>query len=389
MINKDFNIAALIAKHISGEINEDETLLLNRWRKEKTSNEDLFQRLCNSEHQKTYFEESNSYDSITGWNILNQKIDNQNRRYRIRKVLSYAAAILLPVLFVGSSLFFTSDNQSEIPSQFYLSHSILPGEAKAILTLGSGEVVNITSQKDLADNHSSFLQQDSSTLCFNTAQTLLAQAEIPLHKIEIPRGGEYKLVLSDGTRVHLNSMSSLRFPGTFTADAREVELDGEAYFDVTPGNTPFIVNARGLKVEVLGTSFNISAYPDEDLETTLVTGSVKLSTDNGESFMLKPSQQAILSSDHNEMNIRTIDTYTYTSWVNGLIHFKDERLEDIMRTLSRWYDIDVVYTSQNLKNLRFGCHIDKYDEITPFLKLLEETEKMKIKIDGHQISFGN
>lgn len=224
---------------------------------------------------------------------------------------------------------------------------------------------------------------------YQLAQTTSVQVKPVYNKVEIPRGGEYALVLSDGTKVHLNSMSSLRFPVAFTADKREVELQGEAYFEVSKTGQPFIVNVNGMQVEVLGTTFNISAYPNEEYQTTLVTGSVRVSAEKGESLVLKPSQQATIVSGGNSIQVRTVDTSFYTSWVKGKINFKDQRLEDIMKILSRWYDMNVVYENEGLKNIRFGCNLNRYEEITPFVKLLEQTEEVHVKIEGNTITFYN
>ena len=144
-----------------------------------------------------------------------------------------------------------------------------------------------------------------------------------------------------------------------------------------------------MQVEVLGTTFNISAYPNEEYQTTLVNGSVKVSAEKGESLILKPSQQATIALGSNSIQVRTVDTSFYTSWVKGKIYFKDQRLEDIMKTLSRWYDMNVVYENEGLKNIRFGCNLNRYEEITPFVKLLEKTEEVHVKIEGNTITFHN
>ena len=209
------------------------------------------------------------------------------------------------------------------------------------------------------------------------------------NKVETPHGGEYALLLSDGTKVHLNAMSSLRFPVTFDKGVREVKLQGEAFFEVSKTGQPFIVNINGMQVEVLGTTFNISAYPHEEYQTTLVNGSVKINTESGESRILKPSQQASFTPGNNSIQVRTVDTEFYTSWVKGKIHFKDQRLEDIMKTLSRWYDMKVIYADEKTKNIRFGCNVNRYAEITPFVQLLEQTEKVHVKIKDNTITFYN
>ena len=217
------------------------------------------------------------------------------------------------------------------------------------------------------------IQVDSTTLNYRLAQSTSARPKPVYNKVEIPRGGEYALVLSDGTKVHLNSMSSLRFPVAFTTGKREVELQGEAYFEVSKTGQPFIVNVNGMQVEVLGTTFNISAYPNEEYQTTLVNGSVRVSAEKGESLILKPSQQATIVSGGNSIQVRTVDISFYTSWVKGKINFKDQRLEDIMKILSRWYDMNVVYENEGLKNIRFGCNLNRYEEILSLIHISEPT----------------
>ena len=184
-------------------------------------------------------------------------------------------------------------------------------------------------------------------------------------------------------------MSSLRFPVTFANEKREVELEGEAYFEVSKNGLPFIVSTHGMQIEVLGTTFNVSAYPNEECQTTLVNGSVKINAGQGESLILKPSQQASIAPGSNDIQVKTVDTSFYTSWIKGKINFKDQRLEDIMKILSRWYDMKVVYANADIKNIRFGCNIDRYEDIAPFVNLLEKTEKVHVKIKDKTITFYN
>ena len=195
------------------------------------------------------------------------------------------------------------------------------------------------------------------------------------------------LTLPDGTLVYLNSESTLSYPSRFDNDTRNVTLQGEAYFEVNKTGHPFTVSTQGMQIEVLGTTFNISAYPGEEYQATLVSGSVKVDTGEGQSLVLKPSQQASLIPGSGNIQVRTVDTAFYTSWVKGKINFKDQRLEDIMRILSRWYNIEVDYSDEALKNLRFGCYVNRYEEIAPFLELLEATENIHVKINGKTIIF--
>lgn len=389
MIKRDFDVARFIARHLSGEITPEESSRLETWLKESDAHQALFQKICDELNYKQYLEKRKSFDANAGWEEVNRRIKKKNRRTVYMNVLRYAAIILLPVLFVTLSINYSPVIPS-LEHDILATPTILPGEAKAILTLDDGQTVyldkNAVDQKQVQLSNTK-IQVDSTTLNYRLAKKEAVQNSPVYNKVEIPCGGEYTLVLNDGTKVSLNSMSSLRFPVVFGTGSREVELTGEAFFQVTPSKQPFIVHTRGMKIEVLGTIFNISAYPGEEYQTTLVSGSVKVNSGNGESLILKPSQQALLSVGSGEMQVRTVDVSFYTSWVNGKIYFKDQRLEDIMKILSRWYGIEVKYANENIKNMRFGCHVDRYSEITPFVELLEATKNVKVSINNKTIIF--
>lgn len=389
MIKHDFAIARLIAAFLSGEITPEERTTLDAWREESETNEALFQKVCSEENYKRHAARRQDFDPATGWSEIEKRINGKKRRAFYLHIMRYAAIILLPVLIVTLSLNHTPANQQQNDNHLLIATHILPGEAKAILTLDNGETLyldkNSTDKKQvLSDTR---IQVDSTTLNYRLAQKQAMQSAPIYNKVEIPCGGEYALVLNDGTKVRLNSLSSLRFPVVFGTGSREVELTGEAYFEVAKNGEPFVVHTNGMKIEVLGTIFNILAYPGEEYQTTLVSGSVKINSDRGESLILKPSQQAILSPESGNIEVRTVDVAFYTSWVKGKIYFKDQRLEDIMKTLSRWYDIDVKYANEEVKNKRFGCNVDRYGEITPFVELLEATKDVKISINHKTITF--
>lgn len=390
MIKQDFYIANLVARYLSGEITPEETIKLTMWRNESAAHEALFQKICNEENQKQHFRQSTSFNPASGWKEVEKRIKKNNNRSRYIKILSYAAVIMFPILFVGISMKFTSP-LSLSNEQMLIAQPILPGEPKAILTLDDGQTIHINKEAGnlLEKIDGANVQIDSTMLNYQVAQQKAQESKLIYNKVETPRGGEYALLLSDGTKVHLNAMTSLRFPVTFDNGPREVELEGEAYFEVSKTGQPFIVSTHGMQVEVLGTTFNISAYPREEYQTTLVNGSVKVNTETGKSCILKPSQQATLSPGNNSIQVRMVDAEFYTSWVKGKINFKDQRLEDIMKILSRWYDMDVIYANEKIKDIRFGCNVDRYSEITPFVRLLEETGKVHVKINGKTITFYN
>lgn len=390
MIKQDFHIANLIAKYISGEITEEETIELTNWRKESSTHEALLQKICNEKNFEEHIRQNTSFDILSGWKEVKKQIHKDNAKNRYIRIASYAAIIILPVLLIGISLKFTSSTPFP-KGQTLIVQPILPGKSEAILTLDNGQTIHLEpkASKLLKQTDGTNIQMDSAMLNYQLVQKIKQKKKDIYNKVETPHGGEYALLLSDGTKVHLNAMSSLRFPVTFDKGVREVKLQGEAFFEVSKTGQPFIVNINGMQVEVLGTTFNISAYPHEEYQTTLVNGSVKINTESGESRILKPSQQASFTPGNNSIQVRTVDTEFYTSWVKGKIHFKDQRLEDIMKTLSRWYDMKVIYADEKTKNIRFGCNVNRYAEITPFVQLLEQTEKVHVKIKDNTITFYN
>lgn len=395
MIQQDFYIATLIAGYLSGQLTPEENARLKAWRRESAEHEALFQKLLPKERLARYKEEKNRVDTKRGWQEVQRKVQRKRMRQMMVKLFVRAAVLVLPLL-VGLLLYQYEENtDKDYVVQMVDAEAISPGEAKALLTLDNGRVIKLAPKgaDTLRQQDGTCIALDSATLDYQAGSALQHRSERPqpvYHRIDIPHGGEYKLVLADGTCVHLNAMSSLRYPVPFASDYREVELEGEGYFEVAKNGVPFVVKTKGMRVEVLGTTFNLSAYPDDDAyQTTLINGSVKVVANSGESLLLKPSQQVTMDAENGKMEVRTVDTSFYTSWVQGKINFKDQRLEDIMETLSRWYDMEVSYTSPSIRDLRFGCSLDRHKSIVPLLQLLEKTEKVSVKVEGKYIELCN
>lgn len=383
MINQHFYIARLIARYLSDEIGEEEQAELTRWRDESPENERLFQEICKEENIKQNMQKRQTFHAEDGWEGVQRKIQRHRFRHRILNICKYAAIFIFPVA-IATVAIYKSGNEPQPLSQ--VEEQIVPGGKKAVLILDNGEAIDLksTSGVELKEKDGTVIQVDSTVLNYQQAPARTSE-KLAYNKVNVPRGGEYQLTLSDGSKVQLNSMSSIRFPVQFAQDCRLVELEGEAYFEVSKTGQPFIVQTKGMKIEVLGTSFNISAYANEEYQTTLVSGSVKVQTENGSNRILKPSEQACITPGSNQINVRNVDTAFYTSWIHGKINFKDQRLDDIMKTLARWYDMDVVYENEATKELRFGCYVNRYNEITPLVKLLEQTGRVTVTVEGKTI----
>lgn len=314
----------------------------------------------------------------------------------IRRVnyFKWVAAVALMATLSGAYFFFVKDNaapgvaeQKLIPGTQAI---VSPGSEKATLTLGNGLVI----QLDTARNGTLALQSNAEIVKLDDGTVLYRPGNLPVDKeisfntIKTPSGGQYQIVLPDGTRVWLNAASALRFPSHFSEKNREVALSGEAYFEVArdPG-APFVVSVGQSAVTVLGTHFNINGYGDEeDLCTTLLEGSVRFSNGATERT-LEPGQQARLNRNSSAVSVHKADIDQVMGWKNGFFEFDNIDLAAIMRQISRWYDVDVVYQSID-KNKKLGGGISRKSALPDLLRLLENSG-VKARLEGRTLIVGN
>jgi len=205
--------------------------------------------------------------------------------------------------------------------------------------------------------------------------------ELVYNELNVPLGGECNVILDDGTRVWVNAGSKIKYPVRFAKEKRVVSVKGEVYFDVTKDGRPFVVETELGKVNVLGTSFGVRAYNDEAVLTTLVSGKVMFTSKQGKSVTLLPREQAV-ASPGGALSKREVNVEEYVGWKDGWYIFKEERLEDVMCTLSRWYGITIFYQNPKVKEIRFTGNLKRYDSIITFLEVLAASEEVKYKIDG-------
>lgn len=268
---------------------------------------------------------------------------------------------------------------------------IVPGSNKAILTLATGKSIVLDSAANgaLANLGKSQVNKVSDgKLVYDVLPnaTHAGVNAVLYNTLTIPPGGQYQVVLPDGTQVWLNSSSSLSYPTEFTGNSRTVKLTGEAYFEVAKNkDKPFYVEMNNVQVKVLGTHFNISAYADDnDLTTTLLEGSVQISK-NGSQALLKPGQRAVIGSNADAITVSKAHINEAMAWKNGYFMFNDDNIVDIMKKVSRWYDADVEYQG-NFGTQRFGGTFTRSKSITDLLKNLEQISNVHFKITGRRIT---
>ncbi|WP_018339401.1 FecR family protein [Butyricimonas synergistica] len=379
-----YEIAALILAYLRNEIDDEGRKKLDSWLSESASHEVLLARVRDEELQMEAIRKILSYDANKAWMEVTRKVARRRRR-RVGIIYRIAASVVV-VLGVSLALWMNRNEKVNTNKVVEVAQvaEIVPGRPMATLTVASGAVYQLDTLNNVALS-SALAANNGKEVIFTDLQGRDSLVEVQYNKIEIPRGGEYKITLSDGTHVYLNSQTVLRFPESFAnSEQRVVYLSGEAYFEVAKNATkPFIVCCKNYNVKVLGTSFNVNDYEDEsDSKTTLASGKVEISM-NGRQTVLKPGQQAVIKAGW--VDVKEVDVEVYTTWMHENFRFQSETVEEIMKKLARWYNIDVVYLGESVKGYHFTGYLPRYADISKVLDLLSLTTKIKFELKGKTI----
>ena len=316
------------------------------------------------------------------WFSIKRKIQTP---WKLRMVMfyRYTAAIIILAMIGSVGIYFGGAREQE--RQVPVRQEILPAQGVAVLQLSDGREVALSSTTVIKEQEGVIIENDSSKVLNYTLTTVKSE---PLYNtITVPAGGEFSVLLSDGSSVHLNSCSSLTYPVPFMGDVREVKLSGEAYFDVTKSDRPFIVKMEDIDVRVLGTSFNLSGYTtDQNVSVTLVSGKVAIRDHQLQrDFNVTPGMRFEYNRESQQVKMWEVDPELYISWMKGKFRFEDMRLEDIMVTLNRWYDCTITYSDNTLRDLRFTGAAEKDRPASYLLELIEMITEVKFQIDGKHI----
>jgi hypothetical protein len=378
---------SLYKKYLTGQCSPEEKELLYSWQDEIKLLDDTWEPGL-GDRLEIYNRIYHHLQESTGSGVIIKKKPWFNRGWL------KAAAVIIVVLGFGSlSLYrwhLSSIHQSKQNYTKINYPDVPPGSNKAYLVLSDGSCIILT------DKNAGQLAVQSGIEINKTKEGTLVYRSIRIkdesqghsigfNTITIPRGGQYQIVLADGSRVWLNASSSLRFPVAFQGNQRKVELTGEGYFEVAKNKQmPFLVQANGTVVKVLGTHFNISAYPDEPaVTTTLIEGSVRMSKGTA-SALLVPGQQAIAKQNGTNIRLKTADIEEAIAWKNGYFIFHDENIHTVMRKVARWYDVDVEY-QDNVSDKEFGGTVSRYKNISGLLNIMSLTGAIHYKIKGRRV----
>ena len=374
-------IQELAHKYLKGQLTHSEQLEFDEWFKSE-GNENI------------YIDENIAESEDRHRQLILSRINEQIKAVQDVKVKTIwprivaAASILLFLSLGGYFILNKKPTQQIVKNQ---KQEIIPGTNKATLTLANGQKIILTRGLNgrLAQQGSTLVQVNSSnsiTYTSSSANSSLA-TQVQFNTLSTVRGEQspYPLVLADGTRVWLNAESSITFPTSFSGKERVVKITGEAYFEVVHNALhPFKVKVRNQTIEDLGTQFNINAYPDESvMKTTLINGKVKISA-GSQVAVLKPGFQAVVSPSGSSVVVQAADLDQVMAWKNGNFEFEGTPLKDIMRQISRWYDVDISYTG-TIENVEFGGLISRSKNINEILSMLETTKSVHFKLEGRRI----
>lgn len=386
MENENKKIENLIIKFLTKEADLDELRQLEMWIC-NPKNEILFSEYINTSAiiNMTFgkYDKKRAIASVTS--RIKKERSNSGRKFRIKNIVKYAAVAVVSILLTAVFIFknVLLDTKLSI-SPVVEINSIKPGTNKATLILEDGSVVVL--QKGSLFQTQNIISNGEQIEYEARGQN---SKEIVYNILNIPRGGQFYLKLSDGTEVWLNSESQLKYPVTFLeGKTRTVELVyGEAYFNVSPSwehqGTKFKVVNNSQEIEVLGTEFNIKAYKDEsNIYTTLVEGKVQINTKSLKQILV-PNQQSNLNVLNSQISVEIVDVENEISWMKGTFSFKGKPLIDIMKVLSRWYDVDIIFENKELESIKFKGTLDKHQAIEEILSIMKSNS-----INNYEIKDG-
>lgn len=383
MDKHNFRIAEKIAALLLGVASEEDRKQVEEWKLEDARHAELSEKLLGRDDFEEHQQQMDSFPVDEGWKKIEKRLEEGNRRSMwMREWWKYAAVMIL--LIGGGALYFLLERPLLVKTTPLTQQFIPSGRQGAELILGNGKVIRVTPDNKfvLSEMDGTLIRKDSAGIDYTQATT--GTDTLVYNQMKTLTGMEYTLTLADGTQVFLNAESWLRFPATFRGKQRVVELSGEAYFKVAKdANHPFVVKMNGVEVKVLGTSFNVRSYSDEkSIVTTLVEGRVEV---NGKKMV--PGEQALYVRENGRLTVNAVDVDQYTAWQQGRFVFRNERLEDVMKTLARWYGVEYHFVDEEAKDVRIGASFGRYNDMDPIIDMLKRTDLVGVLQTNRSLYF--
>ncbi len=378
-------IVRLLQLYLLGDITEEERQELEDWCEEAPRNRKLFEQIC---QEDLFSKERYVYEKIhdtKAFSVFEKRVRKVSSR-SIGNWWKYAAVLLFPILVVGSWKLMHETEQVSIVASSVAP--IQPGCSQAVLVLDDGRKVFLKEEEEgvISEDKEITVTGEKDRLVYTSSEGKNVD-EIRFNELEVPRGGEYKVRLADGTLVYLNSATRMKYPVKFDEKERKVYLSGEAYFEVAKDpERPFFVEMEGVEVRVYGTSFNVNTHQEGNIQTVLVKGSIGVKVlSSGMESMIRPGQMAEFKQGNTKVDVKDVNVAVYTDWKDGIFRFENQRLEDILTVLSNWYDVDVFYQTASVKELHFSGYMERYKDVSVILEAITLSTGVTFSIQGKTI----
>lgn len=371
-----------IVAYIQDKLGAEEKKKLEAWLEDSPLNKELFQKLCDKQVWQDGVSRIQRYDAEKAWQLVvakRQQQRQQRRRILRMRWVSSAAAIAC-VIGAGLLSWWKIPVEHETP--------VVTAIKGVRLNVATGESFQLDSAQHIVTEGLE-MKNDGRQLVVKPGAKQPEDQKLEWNTIEVPRGADYSLLLSDGTEIFLNTETRLRFPDRFHQEGkREVWLEGEAYFKVSSDSLrPFIVHSSGTSVRVLGTVFNVMSYDDmPQLQVTLVSGKVEVSgEENGEQVMLLPGTQAVYDKRQGVLKKRDVDVSYYTAWQQGIFAFRETSLGDVMETLARWYDFEPFFQNAEIRDYTYTGKVKRHASLKEVLEHFARTGELDFEMNGKTV----
>ena len=374
---KEIEIASILAKKAAGGISDSDQKLLEEWCKNSPERSKMCIRFMQGallpQQQKNDAQVDNQA-TIVG---IYRKISLLRRRKIVWRAASVAAVLVLGLCC--ALYFYALPEKKDTPL-------LLADNDRPFISFNGGERIAIADSEQEIEWEKYLNIEREADLTSPSSSTGNAD-EIQI-RIEIPRGGTYKLKLSDNSMVWLNSETVIEYPNLFKGESRHVRLIGEAFFEVEPDqNFPFIVSSEhGMSIRVTGTSFTLNSRNEDYIETVLISGQIAVKVYDGAETPVYPSQRAVIDKQTGGIVVEEVDVAPYMAWKESRIMFTDKKLDDIMEILSRWYDVEIVFTDRTIGELRFNGNLKRSETLTTILDAMLVDEGLAYCISGNRIT---
>lgn len=367
----------LLSKLLTDRLTPDEKECLEIWKNENEKNLRLYNKIVSISYTREMKERHSEYDAKSAYKIVRMRFRRKQMVMNLRRM---AVAVVLLFACVMCVRYWFREEAKDIT---VAKTEIKCGGSRAELILFDGQRIGLDeATKDTISTRGGQIIAVGKGIRYQEMEEVEA---IEYNTLRVPSGGEFELILADGTVVILNSDSEVRYPVKFVGNERRIYLSGEAFLEVTEDKRrPFIVTVENSEIRVLGTSFNVHAYPDEkEVFTTLVTGAVEI-VSGGKNIRLSPGEQGVIDSIGG-LSKHDVDTELYTGWKEGKLIFCEETLESVMKIISRWYNVEVFFENPESKKILFTGNVMRYDNFEKILEMLEITGDTRFRIEGNSV----